>query len=217
MSKLTFNEDNHEYRLDGQIIPSVTEVLAYIKGEQYKAINPSVLAYARQRGKEIHEQLEMFDLCGYLEDFPVEILGYLKAYEMFRRTYFPVWEYIEAPVYSYAVGYSGKLAYAGTVDRAGIVGGHKAVLDIKNIASPTRADKVSVCAQTAAYTRAVYGADDRTVKRYGLYLRSDGDYTLLDCEEFEGKNEFDPFALFDRCLFFYTDMKRLTEPRKRGK
>lgn len=43
------------------------------------------------------------------------------------------------------------------------------------------------------------------VKRYVLFLKNDGTYRLVDCEEYENKHGFDGFDVFLYCedLYYY--------------
>ena len=54
---LQFDEDKHEYLLNGKSLPSVTKLLD--TGE-YNNVDPDVLNRARERGTEIHKELEEY-------------------------------------------------------------------------------------------------------------------------------------------------------------
>ena len=51
--KLDFNAEAHEYRLDGQLVPSVTQVLAVL--EDFEGVPWHLLEAARKFGQHVHE------------------------------------------------------------------------------------------------------------------------------------------------------------------
>jgi len=55
---LTFEEENHIYRLDGEIIPSVTQVMSPLNN--FDSIPESVLNAKTNWGKSIHRMIELF-------------------------------------------------------------------------------------------------------------------------------------------------------------
>lgn len=189
--EILFDETKHEYTVDGVKRPSVTDICSYITGQHYDSINASVLEYASRRGTAIHEACEIIDLGGE-PDLDPEIAPYLQAYMDFLHDYLPDWELIEQIVYD------DVRKYCGTVDRFGVVGNEWWVLDIKSTGSPNRGNYMSVCCQTVGYLLPLISrfTDDMVIKRKALYLRKDGTYRLLDCEEWERKNNFEPFELF---------------------
>lgn len=188
---IVFFEDSHEYLLDGVTVPSVTEILAPLH-RSYSKVNQSVLDYAANRGRAVHEVLENYDLGLELEANP-EIEGYIRAYLDFEQVYKPRWTEVEKIVWS--VFHS----YAGTLDRAGFLnGGEFAIVDIKT-SQPTKEALVSLCCQTAAYEIAHHEQSPQPVnKRLGVFLKSDGSYRLVDCEEYERKNKFSGYNVFHK-------------------
>ena len=193
--------------VDGAKKPSVTEILQPITAFFYSAISPATVAFARERGRTIHELTQMIDY-GDQPFIPYEIGGYIKAYLAFLRDYKPEWHGIESIIYD------EKCDVCGTVDRYGMIDGKKAVIDIKNQASPGVENKISVCAQTAEYARAIEWYDAR---RYALYLLADGTYHLMDCQKYEDKRDFLGIALFDRYLDIYREMERIKKNGKRNR
>lgn len=191
-----FDPESHTYLVDGTIdAPSVTTILDVLFNRDYKTINPFLLEQAARRGTAVHEYCEAFDYDILPEQVESEVVGYVQAYVDFMRDYRCVWEQIESPVYSYRYG------FAGTIDRAGIIDNKESILDIKTIASPTKMNKFAVCMQTAAYAVAreeTYGVE--TKRRYALYLNKNGDYSLMNCQDYELKYSVDSFSLFKQCL-----------------
>lgn len=194
MSDIFFDKETHTYLVDGEKVPSVTDILAPLH-RSYGTISPAVLEYAAARGTAVHEACEAIDLD--LEpDIEYDTEGYIMAYLKFRQTYRPDWTAIEEIVYD------DTSDYIGTLDRAGLVDGEFAVVDIKT-SSPTKEALVSVCVQTHAYATAYSmsreDAPDK-IRRYGLFLNKDGTFRFLDCEEYEEKYSFSAKNVWNELL-----------------
>lgn len=184
---IEFNEEKHIYTVDGKVYPSVTDICSPITANHYGEINSAVLEMAARRGTAVHEATELIDL-GTMPDDDPEIDGYINAYLDFMLDYEPKWKYIEW------IGFEENYGYCGTIDRAGWVGNEFWVLDIKTTASPTKENYIATCCQTKAYAmmlESIY-----LCKRKILYLRKDGSYRLVDCEEKENELGLDSFYLF---------------------
>ena len=189
-----FDEKEHLYLVDGKEVPSVTEILKPLSQRGYAKVNESVLGYAAARGKAVHEALELIDLGADAEVSP-EMVPYIRAYEEFKSIYKPQWELVEAIVYN--EGYN----YIGTLDRLGVLNdGLLSVVDLKT-SNATKEALVSVCLQTRMYELAYLWEHKETferilprgtLKRYGLFLKPDGSFRLVDCEEYEKKYNIDP-------------------------
>ena len=200
MGQLEFNEEKHEYSIDGVKIPGVTEILSPITASGYSKINPMVLEHAALKGTLVHEWCEMYDYGCAEESMPTELIGYCQAYAEFCEVYKPEWIGIEEMV-------SYKDWFAGRIDRFGILNGvERALIDIKTIQSPSTKNHISVCCQTAAY---VYALEEWEANRYALYLRSDGTFRLMDCREFEEKNGFRGEYFFFKLLDIYDAINRI--------
>lgn len=209
-----FDEQEHLYLVDGVEVPSVTEILSPLH-RSYGKVNPSILEYAANRGKAVHEALEVYDLGGELEATP-ETAPYIQAYLDWVQVYKPTWTGVEQIVFC-EEGW-----YCGTFDRMGYLNdGKLAIVDIKT-SQPTREAYVSVCLQTAAYALAVmsesnFKVDAETINRYGLFLMKDGKYRLLDCKEFEGTNHFDSNKVFAMLLATHKTITSLLETKGKKK
>lgn len=198
---IAFFEDEHKYLVDGQEVPSVTDILKPLH-RSYGKVNSSVLDYAARRGTATHEALEQIDLGGEPDVVP-EIVPYIRAYEEWKSIYRPTWTGVEQIVYS---DFNG---YIGTLDRVGVLNDRElAIVDLKT-SQPTKEALTSVCVQTAAYEiaycedpksiplRKKYGA---SLRRYGLFLKSDGSFRFLDCEDYEKRYKFSGHKVFHSLL-----------------
>lgn len=191
---LTFNEEKHEYLLDGERLPSVTEILSPLQEESFAAINPAILQAAANRGTAVHEITEAMDYDLDYEDLiSPELAPFADAYDEFLMDHEVEWLGVEMPVHFFE-------QYAGTVDRFGYIDGIPAVLDIKTVQSPSIEQKVSVACQLYAYDRAIKACFEEMqsshMAHYALYLKKDGSYKLLNCRDLEEKEDFDPAAIW---------------------
>ena len=210
-----FDEATHTYLVDGVEMPSVTEILKPLH-RSYAKVNPSVLEYAKNRGKAVHEALELVDYGADPEVSP-EIIGYLNAYQEWAQIYKPNWTGVEQIVYSEDEG------FIRTLDRIGTLNGTEfALVDIKT-SYPTKEALVSVCCQTFAYAMAYTeqsGKADKyvaNIHRYGLFLKADGSYRLVDCEAYENKYGFSGALVFCELMAMHRTITRILETKERGK
>lgn len=191
---LEFFEEEHKYLLDGEPLPSVTEILSPLQADSFAAINPQILKAAADRGTAVHEITQAMDYdLDYEELISPELAPYADAYEDFLMDHECEWEGVEMPVHYFD-------QYAGTIDRFGYVDGAPAVLDIKTVQSPSVEQKVSVACQLYAYDRAIKACFPEMTSKHmahlALYLKKDGSYKLLDCRELAQKEDFDPAAIW---------------------
>lgn len=195
---LTFNEDLHEYRQDGFVIPSVTAILAdYMKvnigGYDYhvnrhtgQAIPSSVMEEAAAKGTDIHKCCQFINQGGLDWDALDPLYQKpAKEYERWLSLYSPKIIGCEVMVYSVRYG------FAGTIDIVAEFQGLRWIIDIKTGAS------CSVGAQTAAYLQAYceqekyHGLTARGV----LWLPKDG-----KPHKFERLTDKGDFDYFKACL-----------------
>lgn len=154
---LTFDEAAHVYRWDGEVVPSVTQVLHAWSG--IARLDESILAAARQLGTDVHLATALDDQDDLDSDSVDEmVLPYLQAWRIFCE--FEDFEAFEVE----RMVYSKRHGYAGTFDRYGRMRKRRkpVLLDIKTgTPDPTHGP------QTAAYAEAadlgVNGPDRCTV------------------------------------------------------
>ncbi len=207
--EIQFDEAKHEYYVDGEQVPGVTEILYPITASGYSKINPAVLEHAAMKGTLVHEWCEMYDYGCADESVPSELAPYCAAYADFIRDYRPKWEKIEEIVAYYPLeGYGNKIMlYAGRLDRMGVIDGRKSIVDIKTISAPSTKTHISVCCQTAAYAKAIDCYEH--AGRYALYLKPDGTYKLFDCLEYEEKQDFSGLDIFYKLLSLKIEIERI--------
>ena len=59
-----FNPEQHEYKKNGVIIPSVTTIIRQVFGYKYGSVSPEVLERARAKGTEVHLEAEEYHKYG---------------------------------------------------------------------------------------------------------------------------------------------------------
>lgn len=181
---LDFEPVAHEYRLDGQVLPSVTGVLRASGLINFDGIPAGILEAAQRRGTTVHAAIHYFnehdlDVGQFVADFP-DYAGYLQAWIAFcsqRR--------FEAVLCERRLA-SPRHRVAGTADAFGLLDGVRCLVDFKT-GNP---DDVAADLQTGAYLGMAYEWADHDPElaeflkggaapaRYSVQLRRDGTFKL---------------------------------------
>lgn len=90
---LEFFEDEHLYLVDGIIVPSITQILAYKFGGKYAHVRKDVLERAAQAGTAVHEAIERYCTTGEECELPE-----LRNFKFLQRQYGFVVRKNEVPV-----------------------------------------------------------------------------------------------------------------------
>ena len=111
MATLVFYDDKHIYELDGEEVPSGSELARFASREIYGSVSQYNLDNASERGTAVHKATEVLDKYEEVECQP-NIEPYIRAYIKFRKDY-GIKEYvaIEKKLAS------SKMRFAGTIDR----------------------------------------------------------------------------------------------------
>ena len=199
---LEYDPERHEYRVDGKIAPSVTQLVAPL-GADYDEpddMTESVLDAATERGTTMHEYLAWRLNGGTREDFELPALydAYADAVELFLSEHDIEPFAIETPV----CGAWRGVTYAGTPDIVCEFDGILAILDYKFV---SQIAKSKVGAQLHGYRilceqNGVYPGD-----LYAVQFMISGDYRLYHI----GDGAADSFAA---CMELYK-MKTKKHPR----
>lgn len=170
MTDLTFEAEKHEYRWDGEVVPSVTKILAPLN--DFDRIPFDVLEFARERGSAVHAAISLAQADDLDEDSldPV-IVPYVEGWRLFMaETGFQPEEW-ERPLYH------PRYRYAGTFDAVGMLGKTRAVVDFKTgLEVP-----LSVGPQLAAYQQLINTerqGRNPVLARYACQLTGEGGYRL---------------------------------------
>ena len=68
-----YDEENHEYFVDGVQKPSVTDIASPISFERLDALQKAVVERARQRGRRCHEIVEEYFITDEIDWESVEV------------------------------------------------------------------------------------------------------------------------------------------------
>ena len=163
---LEFEEANHIYKVDGVIVPSVTQLLKKKFGGEYANIPADVLQKASERGTQIHKAIECY--CEGFDDGSQEVRDYKFLERMFQ---FKAVEN-ELPI---ILDLGGK-TYAGRLDLILKFGDEYAVADIK---TTSKLNKEYLGHQLNLYRIGVEQCYDYKITRlYGIHLK-DGKRKLV--------------------------------------
>ena len=194
---LEFNDEKHEYKVNGVVIPSVTELCAPLTYSKYKVDN-AVIEQAAYRGTMVHELTALWDRGDLEQESAIasDVGMYLMAWIQFCHDYQPQWEYIEIPL--------ACRTFAGTVDRIGYIDDRMVVVDIKTTSSMDRANKVALVTQLWGYNELCHmngimedsGYDVSYWNSMGVQLKKDGTYTVHLVDNIVHKYGIDQVELF---------------------
>lgn len=173
MARLLFYDDTHRYTVDGEEVPSVSELTRFLTREVYTDTPQFFMDGAAQRGTLVHKATESIDKYNSVE-CSEDIAPYIQGYVQFLKEQKPEWEKIEWPI-------CNGTRYAGTVDRYGCLNGNSVILDVKTTASITGLHKVLYRAQLNLYRLAVM-LEKPVDELWILQLKKDGSYKLIPIE-----------------------------------
>lgn len=109
--ELQFDEERHEYSVNGRVIPSVTQIISAVGLYEFDFVSRETLAVAAERGRIVHQCIEWYER-GELDESSIdpELSGYFKAWLRVRKENFmPKPDELEMRVYSKKYGYAGTL------------------------------------------------------------------------------------------------------------
>jgi hypothetical protein len=157
-----FDEATHSYTLNGQRLPSVTQILKPLY--DFSSVHPDVLARAAAFGTAVHKTVELY-LADDLDESGLDenLEGPLMAFKAWQSDNYDILDGTEIVE---RINYHAKLKYAGTPD----ISAPRAVIDIKSRPVNLLTDSI----QLAAYDYFGSGKRDRFV----LELRQDASYVF---------------------------------------
>jgi len=194
MSVFEFDADFHVYTLDGEELPSVTQILEAAGIIDYSHIPWNVRHLALERGRAVHAATELDDR-GDLDETTLDPMleGHLAAWRRFRA------ETGFTPTLIEHRDYHRLHRYAGTIDRLGnFNGGRAAVLDIKtNHAEPW------VRLQLAAYSEFAGFVYERVC----VELHADGTYRTFTFPVADRRRDLNDFLACLRVMQLKAELK----------
>jgi len=167
---ISFQEDDHIYEVDGEVMPSVSEIIRFIAREVYGDVVQSVLDNAADRGTRVHKATQMLDVVGDVE-CDEDIVPYVTAYVQFIKEHKPQWDHIEKSMFCS----TGK--FCGTLDRVGELDGKKTIVDIK---TSSTIQKVLYGAQLNLYRMMAQENGIEVERLVILHLTKDKGYKLIE-------------------------------------
>lgn len=111
MATLIFYDKEHQYILNGEEVPSVSEISRFASREVYGTVEQYTLDNACNRGSMVHKSTEVLDKYNEVECNSL-IEPYIRAYVKFRKDY-GVKEYVAIEKQLA----SSTMKFAGTIDR----------------------------------------------------------------------------------------------------
>lgn len=196
MAKLIFFDEGHEYQVDGEVVPSVSEITRFISREVYGDVVQFRLDHAADRGHKVHKACEQLDRFNSVE-VTTDIEPYVRAYIQFRKDVKPQWSKIEHAMHSPALG------FAGTIDRYGSMTEKRVIVDIK---SSYKVEKPMVTAQLNAYDILCEENELPVDELWILHLKPDGTYKLIQIPI--------DATTFMACLTLHNALKKKSRKKK---
>lgn len=186
---LQFDPDAHVYRINGQVVPSVTQLIKPL-GPDFSFVPPEVLEAKRALGVAVHLACELDD-DGDLDDDDLgeSLWPYVRAWRRFK-----VDANVSILMREQKLGHES-MRFAGTLDRVLVAGGKHWLLDLKTSAEP----HASYGVQLAGYEELLFANEyvGEKLSRATLHLRDDGTYRL---HQFKNPNDF---GAFRACLSIF--------------
>lgn len=160
---LTFNKQLHEYKYDGVVLPSVTQILENVGLSDFSAVNSRVMQIAQERGSFVHLATQLFDQ-GELDESTVdpELSGYLDGWKAFVSDFKPKFTAIEKMICNLDFG------FAGTLDRIAVIKRKKTLIDIKT----------GVKSKAHEVQHGGYSLIEPVNAAWTVYLSQNGKYTV---------------------------------------
>ena len=165
-----FNACNHQYTANGEIIPSVTQVLSSLN--DFSSITPDVLENASQRGTAIHAMVDLYiNKKLDLSALDARLYGRLAAWIEFTNLYLPNIIGCEKLVYS------AKHGFAGTLDIVCLLEGKLSLIDIKSSKAAASTANLQLAGYQIAYEEMV---GVKVSRRMAVILKDDGKFEVLE-------------------------------------
>lgn len=192
--KIDFNEADHSYRLDGQPVPGVSEIIE--ASYDFRFVSQEALEASRDLGKKVHKTIELHE-GGRLNRATLDPLldGYLVQWERFKA------DMGYLPEASEVLVASKRFMYCGTLDSHGlwlsgfvsnVAEERAALVDIK-----TGAEYPGHRLQTAGYKLAAteMGILPDSTLRASVYLEPDS-YTVRFYDHYADEAAFTGLAMY---------------------
>lgn len=192
-----FDEEKHEYTLDGVVLPSVTQIIAPLN--DFSRIAPGVLERKRQIGKAVHKAVELYTANDLEEDSVDELCkGYFAGFLNWADDNKEL--LLDSTMEK--INYHPKLKYAGTPD----IDHFECVIDIKTRPYNPITDPL----QLSPYK--YFGNPKRA--GYVLELKADGTYHLQKVPEGQSWGVFRQMLEYHKATLYFNEILKGWRERK---
>lgn len=181
-----YDDETHTYKLNGVIIPSVTQILKGAGLVNLDFIDKEVLRQKADLGKKVHTTTELYDTEDlFLDDLHPLLQQYLQQWAKFKLDYnFQITD-IETMLFHSVYRYAGRLDRVGIIEAEKFTG--KALIDIKSgLMHHSHAIQLAAYAELYNMGKKV---KDHIRKRYCVYLSPEG-YLVKEYNNPLDKNVF---------------------------
>ncbi len=162
MKGLSFEEGPHLYRLDGDVLPSVTQIMRPLSDTKYNGVSRKTLDQAAERGTIIHQAAQTWAEYGFM-DCPPDLQGYFDGFLDWYRTADPKVAGTEVQLYH------PLMLYAGTADLIAEIDGQLSLVDYKT----TQTISDMLCrVQLEAYSQALLCFGVKVERKMIVQLRA---------------------------------------------
>ena len=182
---IEYNDERHEYKIRGIVVPSVTQVIAPLSPD-FLYVDADVLERASNFGRAVHlacEQDDNDELDDEALDAP--LLPYLAAWRLFKTQ-------CEVVVLeNERIVASDVLRVAGRLDRIAEIQGRCAVIDIKTCTTLSRVTGVQLAGYEELARHSCVLGNKLKVRRFAVQLKGDCTYQL---KEYKNRDDVTAFA-----------------------
>jgi hypothetical protein len=142
---LEFNAERHEYKLNGVVIPSVTQILKAAGLSDFSGVNADLLQRSANFGTAVHKAIELRSK-GTLDNNSVDegLKSYLLQWDAFASQF-----KFESKKQEIVLCHES-LKFAGTIDNLGEIDGVETLIDVKT-GTPRPSDIIQLCAYGMLY------------------------------------------------------------------
>ena len=158
---LEYIDETHQYLVDGEIVPSVTQIIKKAFGNMYDGVSKEVLQRAANKGSEMHSVIELYETEGKESDIPE-----LRNYKFLKKHY--KWEVLKSEIPIILFKGDEPIA-AGRLDQLIKIDDKKGINDLKRTSV---FNKEYVALQTNLYKKGYEQSYDEKLDFVsGLHLR----------------------------------------------
>lgn len=184
--EIEFEEETHTYKVNGEVLPSITTITGILSNIEYKEIDPEILKRAGIKGSKVHKAIEDYILW---KDYELEI-----EYEPFMEQFKKALEKEKfEPIKTEFRLTNGEVC--GTLDNMSKLDDKIIIIDYKTTAT---IHKKLLEAQFGGYKLLCDYNGIKIDKWYGLFLNKKG-YKFLEIQP--------DVDIFLKCKYIYDYMK----------